>query len=522
MTTRQRGPVRGVRFFASHGADAKGVRRMTTCRRLAAAGRAVRLTPRLLSAIGIVALVVFVHVGTAQSDVGADPSATGRSVVDVLPGLDIVWPLRLEFDRVQQAFRAPIDIALELSGPVEVVRARVPTEDATAPAELVGRLPIAEALESRRDGTGEHLLVRPDEWTVIRRPDEAAGLPAFVLDMEPRYLPEVVFYAPPALVGLPRLQLPQASRVESLVIALSLQTQPLPWLLDESAYGTDLLIRANSVTDQAGRVGEAVNPPVPVVVTGRGVTVDREHQEVLLRWFGVPVRVPIRVGDHRQHPFVVEVLLPWGSGSPAEVDLLPGVGRLGVSVHKPRTLGLGLESSSFSVQRFAEDGFPLATDRPLRLDIVQSGASAQFQDHVVTIAGDESSAMGIVRALGVGRLTFYVTDGEVSSEPVDIIFVLPWLVLALAMVGGAGGAMVFQHDTKPKPLAWGGVLVGAFVGVLVVAAVANGLVRLSVDVDAGVAITAIGALVIGAAAGFGGRQVLGVIAGLFGLMRRDS
>jgi hypothetical protein len=280
----------------------------------------------------------------------------------------------------------------------------------------------------------------------------------------------------------------------------TIQSAPLNWLLQEGAYGENLIVGLDPVDEDAR--GHRT-PEYVVRLTTEGA---RVSGPTTLRFnvLGQETVVPLRVDDHRG-PIAATAHMN-DVTQRLELSVRPRLTSLGLTVTTSTPFGLGLQPVAFAVQRYAEDGYPLAADQDIELRAVGNGMLFDREGRL-PIGRGATSVMGRLRSTGLaGAASFYVTEGTVRSDPVEIRFVFPWLVLVIAAFGGALGAIVHRGFRRVEGPIWRDAATGMLVGVIAVAAAILGLSGFGVLTNT--ALTGAGAFVAAALAGYGGSRIL--------------
>ncbi|HEX2852160.1 MAG TPA: hypothetical protein VHO24_02900 [Opitutaceae bacterium] len=165
----------------------------------------------------------------------------------------------------------------------------------------------------------------------------------------------------------------------------------------------------------------------------------------------------------------------------------------------------GVGSGTLSVSLLARDGFPLAPEQPLEIQL--SSRRLKLPSTVVLPKG-QTTAQVEFRSAGYGDDAIVAQTGSLSAtQRIRLIFPVAATVAALG--GGAlgGVARYFRNQRKQKkPLLARRLIEGILVGVIFVGAAWAGLVM--VDLSTGIFGTPFGAFVLAALSGYVGCTIL--------------
>lgn len=354
--------------------------------------------------------------------------------------------------------------------------------------------------------TGTALEVFPDAWSVVRTGGDE-GTEEFVLREDIQALPNVQLLKLSDPVGVE-----PTSPLTTARSWFRLSTSPLPWLPDPPAYGADLVVGPYP----AGADLELAQRRVPaarVHFTTERARIPDGRTSIVLDTLGEEVQVPLRVADHRATPAVTAEIPLLGDADRLVAEVQPNLARLEVVPQRTRLLGLGLEELPFTVNRYAEGGKLLREGNHV-FQLVSRGAGAQLPFSLTIAPGSESVASSL-HANGIGTMSLAVAWGDLTSEPVEVRFALPWLLIVATTLGGVGGTLARRgRSDVDVPLAED-LFLGLFVSIVVVAGVGVGLLLL--PGGSSVVGTGAGAFVIAAAAAYMGRSALHRLAMAVGL-----
>ena len=346
---------------------------------------------------------------------------------------------------------------------------------------------------------------RTDEWAIVSAPGDAAQ----PITMQ---LPQVKYYAPDRMFFVDESSDADGAVLREAQLFFSIQSVPLPWLSAEGAYGEDLIVGLDPVEP------EAMGLPTPTYVvrlTTEGAQLSGPST-LTFNELGQETRVALRAHDHR-HPIAAKAYMN-NSEQRLDLSVTPRIADLRLNVSSSSLLALGLQPVSFTVERHAEDGHPLVADRDVELRAIGNGILFDGEGHM-QVARGASSVQGRLRSIGVARAaSFYVVEGNVRSEPFELRFDFPWLLLLIAFLGGALGATVHRGFRRVEGPIVRDAVTGMLVGVLAVAAIIVGVPAFGIGIAVtSMVLTGAGAFVVAATAGYGGRYVLDrLLAAMYG------
>jgi hypothetical protein len=280
---------------------------------------------------------------------------------------------------------------------------------------------------------------------------------------------------------------------------------PLTWNDQLRAYTTDLFV-GYEFED-----GREINLPVPRTVTffAEGANARIQADTVTVTKSGGPgyQRVVLSTGqiDGETH-FTARVSA--ADELRSSVTVLREPGGLKLSMGSTELPAFGVGSDVLTVSVVARDASPLATPKPLEVQLTSSGLR---QPSLVVIEAGQSSARVDVRSVGYGAGKIAAQSGTFQATlPVNLIFPVAPIVASL-LGGGLGGVTRYlRNKRRGGSLLGRRIIEGMLVGVILVGATWTGLV--AVDVSTGVLGTPFGAFVLGALSGYLGCVVLDQVA----------
>ncbi|HKU40020.1 MAG TPA: hypothetical protein VJR89_17790 [Polyangiales bacterium] len=140
-----------------------------------------------------------------------------------------------------------------------------------------------------------------------------------------------------------------------------------------------------------------------------------------------------------------------GSGSlryPFELPHRPGPPLLLAS--STSLAGLGLGTTTLTVQRVEEDGSPLVAASEERVQLLAAGGSTLLPSSLTIPAGQREASIEL-RPSGLGKLQVTAVLGEQRSQPVRLQLTWPWLAM-LAMLSGAliGAFLAYVRSRRKR------------------------------------------------------------------------
>jgi hypothetical protein len=319
-------------------------------------------------------------------------------------------------------------------------------------------------------------IVRPRELVSLRLPEQRTVLPGGVVRSVPQGGPPAGWFRP------------------------TIMATPLPvaWNADLRRYSTRLFLGLNP-PDEASDTG--LDHPIVMRLGFRGMTAD-PLEDVTLVEAGLEheQEIDLHFLPTTETP-VLELRSTLGSVDLA-MEVLPRLELRPVSDTVP---GFGLGTVAVDVVRLHPHGAPAVVGEDMEVSLEVSGGAGIEPDRVVMRGGD-SSARFDLRSSTLGPVTITAMAGGLSdSRTINQQFPLAPLIATL--VGGAlgGYSRRFSKGAADAP-ARARIVEGTVVALIAYAASVLGLGWLQLPV--GIAVTAAGAFLIGALAGFAGVMVI--------------
>lgn len=352
-------------------------------------------------------------------------------------------------------------------------------------------------------GLGYRFQISRDQYTLLRSIKSAS----LELSSDRAYLPGMMIYSPrPVSSG-------ERPHIRSWELFLRTRNDPITWRDDEEAYYTRLVVGVDD-SDIENQTSSALPIPLIVQFFPKGEGIDIKPRTINLVRSGPAGygEAEIWCWDHSTVPGI-EIKTDLGS-SECTFEIRPSLGYLVLAISKTRIMGIGMESTTLTVCRFAEDGRDLLPDKDL--DISLTANRGLFLPGM-TIPAGLNEATTDIRSTGVGETFITASTGLLHSEPAILKFVLPWvLVLTTIIFAGVGGLVRVMRLPKEQIKPSGPprrrqviqyATVGAFTGVVIVFAITTGL-RIYPTFSPQILLTEAGAAVIAAVTGYAGPRLL--------------
>ncbi len=307
-----------------------------------------------------------------------------------------------------------------------------------------------------------------------------------------------------ALVHLGRADAAGAPDVRLLNVWASFARVPLPWNAPDRVYATNVVLGLDVVAGLG--LGATLPRPIDVLLEAHGDGATVEPAAVRLTTIGTG-EASARIFVDRHGSDVVLGTRLGGVLSRHTVPVGARTERIVLSANPATIPGFGLGTTTLTLERLAQDDTVHAPAAPL---VATLGVNRGWLDaSSMEVAASASRVEGTrMRSAWFGPATVRATSGSLSAHA-EVLYEVPWALLAACLVGGALGGWV-RSTPREGPLAEQPLtraLVGAVVGLTFVLAALTGLASVEA-VPASVAATVAGAFPLALLAGFAGRKVL--------------
>ena len=275
---------------------------------------------------------------------------------------------------------------------------------------------------------------------------------------------------------------------------------PLRWNTNAKAYACPLVV---GVDVSNGHGSMALPTPLTFQLLAQNCSVSPTRVTVTNTGTAGAQSVTLTCEDPRAEATVTAFYDPSAPRKPLTVPCLRELGDIMIEAQPANIFGYGLGTAAITITRLAKDRYELFDTQNLNVAVTTSKGILRAG---TLIRSNDCSARIEFRSIGIGSAFIKARVGPFSDTQ-SIQFTFPLGIMIGTMLGGAlgGCGRIFRHRELLKHR-YRIILEGALCGVLIVAAVAAGVVVFTMPTE--LVGSELGAFVIAGIAGYTGSVVL--------------
>jgi hypothetical protein len=295
---------------------------------------------------------------------------------------------------------------------------------------------------------------------------------------------------------------PDASKDTDTIVELFVYAEnvPLRWNTNLNAYACPLVVGVD-VSD--GQGSPALPTPLTFQLLAENCSLAPTRVTITNAGTAGSQTVTLTCEDPRVEPTIFAFYDPSAPRKPLKVPCMRELGDILLEAKQASIFGYGLGTTEISITRLARDRYELFDAQDLNVGV---RATRGILGHISGITSNKCSATIEFRSIGIGPATISARVGPFTDSQ-EIQFTFPLSLIIATILGGAlgGCGRTFRHRELAKHR-YRIIIEGALCGVLIVAAVATGIVVFTLP--PGIVASELGAFVIAGISGYTGSHVL--------------